>query len=82
MKPILGKEYLGNPYVKSLKGNNLDFASVWEQLENNKINPPVFVIEDSTKFIKQNKLEGTPIDTYLQNSRIKSSYPFLIYENE
>ena len=81
MKPILKEEYLGNPYVKSLRGNNLDFSSVWEQLEKNNINPPVFAIEESSKFIKQNKLEGTAIDTYLQKSQIKSSYPFLIYES-
>ena len=80
--PRIGKEYLANPYAKSLIGNNLDYHSVWEQLKETQANPPVFVIENSEKFIKQNKLENSPIDIFIKNSQIKSSYPFLIYEDE
>ncbi len=80
--PVLGKEYLANPYVTSLKGNNLDFTSVWEQMKENKTNPPVFVIEDSEKFLKQNNLADTPIGEFIKKSQIKSSYPFLVYEDD
>ncbi|MCR4881143.1 MAG: GAF domain-containing sensor histidine kinase [bacterium] len=79
--PRMGKEYLANPYAKSLIGNNLDYKSVWEQLKETQVNPPVFVIENSEKFIKQNKLENSPIDIFIRESQIKSSYPFLIYED-
>ena len=81
-KPRIGKEYLANPYAKSMKGNNLDYNSVWVQLKETQMNPPVFVIENSEKFIKQNNLENSPIDIFIKNSRIKSSYPFLLYQNE
>ena len=80
--PIIGREYLGNPYAKSLLGNDLDAEAVWNQLRENKTNPPVFVIEYSNKFIEQNNLEGTPIETFIKKSQIKSSYPFLIFEDE
>ena len=80
--PRMGKEYLANPYVKSLRGNNLDCCGVWEQLKETQANPPVFVIENSEKFVKQNKLENSPVDIFIKKSQIKSSYPFLIYEDD
>lgn len=80
--PILGKEYLANPYVKSLRGNNLNFQAVWVQLTKNNTNPPVFVIEDVNKFLKQKDIQDTPIEEFLKKSHIKSSYPFLITESD
>jgi len=80
--PILGKEHLANPYVKSLRGNNLNFQAVWAQLAENNVNPPVFVIEDVNKFLRQKDMQGTPIEEFLKKSHTKSSYPFLISEND
>ena len=83
-KPFLGLEYLGNPYVKSLRDMDIDINTdeVWQQIKSINTTSPVFVIENSDKFLSRNNLKGTPLEIFIKKSQIKSSYPFIIYEDE
>ena len=81
-KPSLEIEYLENPYVKSLRDSEINTDEVWQQIKSINTTSPVFVIENSDKFIAKNNLKGTPLEIFIKKSQIKSSYPFIIYEDE